>query len=82
MGLAVGIDLGTSNSCVAVMKDGKPVVLTDDAGNHTQPSVVAFGRDGNVIVGHRARRQLVYAPQNTVASAKRMIGRRHGSDAV
>ena len=82
MGLAVGIDLGTSNSCVAVMKDGESVVLSDEDGNRTQPSVVAFGRDGNVIVGHRARRQLVYAPQNTVASAKRMIGRRYGSDAV
>jgi molecular chaperone DnaK len=82
MGIAVGIDLGTSNSCVAIMKDGKAVVLEDEDGNRTQPSVVAFGRDGNVIVGHRARRQLVYAPQNTVASAKRMIGRRFASDPV
>jgi len=82
MGLAVGIDLGTSNSCVAVMKDGEAVVLADEEGNRTQPSVVAFGRDGNVIVGHRARRQLVYAPQNTIASAKRLIGRRYNSDAV
>jgi molecular chaperone DnaK len=82
MGLAVGIDLGTSNSCVAVMKDGKPIVLADEDGERTQPSVVAFGRDGNVIVGHRARRQLVYAPQNTVASAKRLIGRRYSSDAT
>jgi len=82
MGIAVGIDLGTSNSCVAVMKDGKPVVLEDEEGNRTQPSVVAIGREGNVIVGHRARRQLVYAPQNTIASAKRLIGRRFGSDPV
>jgi molecular chaperone DnaK len=64
------------------MKDGEAIVLEDDEGNRTQPSVVAFGRDGNVIVGHPARRQLVYAPQYTVASAKRLIGRRFASDSV
>ena len=69
MGRAVGIDLGTSNSCVSVMVDGKPKVLEDKNGNRTQPSVVAFGHGGKVIVGHRAKRNLVYAPQATIASA-------------
>jgi molecular chaperone DnaK len=82
MGVAVGIDLGTSNSCVAVVRDGEPVVLADNRGRKTQPSVVAYGHGGKVIVGHRARRNLIYAPQNTVASAKRLIGRRFLSDTV
>ena len=82
MGLAVGIDLGTSNSCVALVQDGKPVVLSDAQGYRTQPSVVAFGHGRSVIVGHRARRQMIYAPQSTVASAKRMIGRRFNSSEV
>ncbi len=82
MGLAVGIDLGTSNSCVAVVQDGQPVVLEDAQGNRTQPSVVAFGHGRSVMVGHRARRQMIYAPQSTVASAKRMIGRRFNSSEV
>ena len=82
MGRAVGIDLGTSNSCVSIMVDGKPKVLEDKNGNRTQPSVVAFGHGGKVIVGHRAKRNLVYAPQATIASAKRLIGRRFLSDTV
>ena len=82
MGLAVGIDLGTSNSCVAVFKDGAPHVIRDANGRNTQPSVVAFGHGRSVVVGHRARRQLIYAPQNTVASAKRLIGRRFRNNEV
>ncbi|MED5372469.1 MAG: Hsp70 family protein [Myxococcota bacterium] len=82
MGAAIGIDLGTSNSCVAVVKDGQPVVLADAQGKNTQPSMVAFGHGGKVVVGHRARRNQIYAPQSTVASAKRLIGRRFGSDTV
>lgn len=82
MGLAIGIDLGTSNSCVSIVRDGKPVVLADESGRRTQPSVVAFGHGGKIVVGHRARRNLIYAPQSTVASAKRLIGRRFLSDAV
>jgi len=82
MSLAVGIDLGTSNSCVAIVRDGEPVVLSDSEGHNTQPSVVAYGHGRNVAVGHRARRQLIYAPQNTVASAKRLIGRRFKSPEV
>ena len=82
MGVAVGIDLGTSNSCVAVVRNGEPVVLSDARGRNTQPSVVAYGHGGKVVVGHRARRNLIYAPQNTIASAKRLIGRRFLSDTV
>ncbi len=79
MGKAVGIDLGTSNSCVSVMIDDRPVVLTDAEGKRTQPSVVAFGHNNAVVVGHRARRQLLHAPESTVMSAKRLIGRRYSS---
>ena len=82
MGRAVGIDLGTSNSCVAVMQEGEAKVLEDKNNNRTQPSVVAFGHGGKVVVGHRAKRNLVYAPQATIASAKRLIGRRFLSDTV
>ena len=81
-GIVVGIDLGTSNSVVATILDGEPVVLTDEAGNRTQPSVVAFGYGAAAVVGHRARQQLTYAPENTVYSAKRLIGRRYASEEV
>ncbi len=82
MGLAVGIDLGTTNSCVAAVVDGEARVLADPEGHRTQPSVVAFGHGRSVVVGHKARRQLLYAPQNTVSSAKRLIGRRPDSEVV
>ncbi|MCB9797398.1 MAG: Hsp70 family protein [Alphaproteobacteria bacterium] len=82
MGISVGIDLGTSNSCVAWVGPDGPVVLPDSEGKMTQPSVVAFGHGGNVVVGRRARRNMVYAPKTTIASAKRLIGRRHNSDVV
>ncbi len=82
MGISVGIDLGTSNSCVAVFKDGEVVVLSDAKGRNTQPSVVAFGHGSHVVVGHKAKRQLAYAPENTVSSAKRLMGRRFNSDQV
>jgi molecular chaperone DnaK len=79
MGAAVGIDLGTSNSCVAMMRNGEVVVFADVEGRRTQPSVVAFGHARTVAVGHRARKQLLYAPESTVLSAKRLIGRRYSS---
>ena len=82
MALAVGIDLGTSNSCVAVFIDGAPQVLADDDGHRIQPSVVAFGYDGKPVVGWRAQRQVIYAPESTVTSAKRLMGRRYGSPEV
>ena len=76
MGISVGIDLGTSNSVVAVMEDGRPRVLLDSGGRNLQPSVVALGQEGQTVVGHVARQQLTYAPETTVSSAKRLIGRR------
>ena len=82
MGIAVGIDLGTSNSVVAMVRDGQPEVLADEEGRTVHPSVVAFGYGHQVVVGHRARQQLAYAPENTVFSAKRLIGRRYSSEEV
>ena len=76
MSVSVGIDLGTSNSCIAAVVNGEPTVLTDPAGRRTQPSVVAFGYGGAVVVGPRARQQLAFAPENTVYSVKRLIGRK------
>jgi len=82
MGVAVGIDLGTSNSCVAAMSAWEPVVFADAEGRRTQPSIVAFGYGKSAVVGWRARRQLLYAPESTVVSAKRLIGRRPSSEEV
>ena len=82
MSVAVGIDLGTSNSCVAAMLDGKPVVLGDAAGRHTQPSMVAFGYGGMVVVGPRAKQQIAFAPESTIYSVKRLIGRRYRSPEI
>ena len=82
MGIAVGIDLGTSNSVVAVVRDGEPIVLSDEEGNRIHPSVVAFGYGRSVVVGARARQQLSYAPDSTVSSVKRLVGRRYNSDEV
>ena len=79
MGLAVGIDLGTSNSVVAFFQDGEPRILADARGHTVHPSIVAFGYGESTVVGHRARQQMTYAPENTVASAKRLMGRRFDS---
>jgi molecular chaperone DnaK len=79
---AVGIDLGTSNSVVAIIKDGEPVVLADKEGRKVQPSVIAFGYGATVVVGQRARQQMSYSPENTVYSSKRLIGRRFNSSEV
>ena len=76
MGISVGIDLGTSNSVVAIMEEDGPRVLLDSGGRNLQPSVVALGQEGKTVVGHVARQQLTYAPETTVSSAKRLIGRR------
>lgn len=75
MGRCVGIDLGTTNSVVAIMEGGEPKVITNEEGARTTPSVVAFTKDGQKLVGQVARRQAVTNPQNTVFSAKRFIGR-------
>jgi len=76
MGKIIGIDLGTTNSVVAVMEGGAPTVVTNSEGSRITPSVVAFAKDGQRLVGQLARRQAVMNPENTIYSAKRFIGRR------
>jgi molecular chaperone DnaK len=76
MGKVVGIDLGTTNSVVAVMEGGKPVVIANAEGVRTTPSVVAFSKDGERLVGQMARRQTVLNPQNTFYAVKRFMGRK------
>jgi molecular chaperone DnaK len=78
MAKAVGIDLGTTNSVVAVMEGGKPTVIINSEGSRLTPSVVAFSKNGERLVGQIARRQAVLNPENTIYSAKRFIGRRFG----
>jgi molecular chaperone DnaK len=78
MGRVVGIDLGTTNSVVAVMEGGKPLVIANSEGMRTTPSVVGFNKDGELVVGQMARRQGVLNPQNTYYGVKRYIGRRYG----
>ena len=70
----IGIDLGTTNSCVAVMENGEPVVIANAEGSRTTPSVVAFQKDGERLVGQVAKRQAVSNPDRTVASIKRHMG--------
>jgi molecular chaperone DnaK len=77
MAKVVGIDLGTTNSCVAVMEGGQPVVIANVEGGRTTPSVVAFTKNGDRLVGQIAKRQAVMNPQNTYYSVKRFIGRKH-----
>src|SRR2546428_859696 len=77
MAKTVGIDLGTTNSVVAVMEGGKPTVIINSEGNRLTPSVVAFTKTGERLVGQLARRQAVLNPENTISSAKRFIGRRY-----
>ncbi len=76
MSRILGIDLGTTNSCMAVMEGGEPVVVPNAEGGRTTPSVVAFTKAGERLVGQAAKRQAVTNPRNTVASAKRLIGRK------
>lgn len=78
MGKVVGIDLGTTNSVVAVMEGGKPVVIANAEGMRTTPSAVGFNKDGELVVGQMARRQSVLNPQNTFYAVKRFMGRRYG----
>lgn len=77
MGKIIGIDLGTTNSCVAVMEGNEPVVIANDEGRRTTPSVVAFLKNGERKVGDPAKRQAITNPQNTITSVKRFMGRRH-----
>ncbi|MEQ1665952.1 MAG: Hsp70 family protein, partial [Bdellovibrionales bacterium] len=76
MGKIIGIDLGTTNSVVAVMEGGEPKILVNEEGGRTTPSVVAYTKDGEVLVGQIAKRQGVTNPENTIYSSKRFIGRR------
>jgi molecular chaperone DnaK len=78
MGKVIGIDLGTTNSCMAVMEGGEPTVIPNAEGGRTTPSVVAFTKDGQRLVGTPAKRQAVTNPQNTVFSIKRFMGRKAG----
>lgn len=72
----IGIDLGTTNSCVAIMEGGKPRVIENNEGNRTTPSIVAYTKDGEILVGQTAKRQAVTNPHNTLYAVKRLIGRR------
>ena len=76
MAKVIGIDLGTTNSCVAIMDGGKPRVIENSEGDRTTPSVVAFTKDDEVLVGQSAKRQAVTNPSNTLYAVKRLIGRR------
>ncbi len=76
MGKVIGIDLGTTNSCVAVLEGGDPVVIPNSEGSRTTPSVVAFTKDGERLVGQVAKRQAITNPQNTIFSIKRFMGRK------
>ena len=82
MGKIIGIDLGTTNSCVAVLEGGKPRVIENSEGARTTPSIVAFTEDGETLVGQSAKRQAVTNPNNTLYAIKRLIGRRFEDDVV
>jgi molecular chaperone DnaK len=77
MAKVVGIDLGTTNSAVAVMEGGKPTVIVNAEGARVTPSVEAYTKMGEILVGQIAKRQAVLNPENTIYSAKRFIGRRY-----
>ena len=74
MGKIIGIDLGTTNSCVAVIEGGEPVIIANAEGNRTTPSVVAFSPGGERMIGHVAKRQAITNPERTVSSIKREMG--------
>lgn len=76
MGKVIGIDLGTTNSCVAVVEGGKPIVIANSEGGRTTPSIVGFGKSGDLLVGQLAKRQSITNAENTIYSIKRFIGRR------
>jgi molecular chaperone DnaK len=82
MSKVIGIDLGTTNSCVAVMEGGEPVVIANAEGSRTTPSMVAFTDSGEVLVGQQAKRQAVTNPENTLFAIKRLIGRKFDTDVV
>ncbi|MBT3505443.1 MAG: molecular chaperone DnaK [Piscirickettsiaceae bacterium] len=82
MAKIIGIDLGTTNSCVAVLEDGKARIIENSEGDRTTPSIVAFTKDDEVLVGQSAKRQAVTNPKNTLFAIKRLIGRKFKDDVV
>ena len=82
MGKIIGIDLGTTNSCVAIMEGGTPKVIENSEGDRTTPSIVAYTKDGEVLIGAPAKRQAVTNPKNTLHAVKRLIGRKFSEDVV
>ena len=82
MAKIIGIDLGTTNSCVALMEGGDPKVIANVEGNRTTPSIVAFTDSGERLVGQTAKRQAITNPENTVYAVKRLIGRKFDSPEV
>ena len=81
-GIVVGIDLGTTNSCIAVMDGDDVIIISNSEGSRTTPSVVAFTEDGERLVGQIAKRQAITNPGNTVYASKRLLGRKHGEEPV
>ncbi|HNI65240.1 MAG TPA: molecular chaperone DnaK, partial [Pseudomonadales bacterium] len=82
MGKIIGIDLGTTNSCVAVMEGGSPKVIENSEGDRTTPSIIAYTSDNEILVGQSAKRQAVTNPENTLYAVKRLIGRKFTDDVV
>jgi len=82
MSKVIGIDLGTTNSCVSIMEGGEPIVIANSEGSRTTPSMVAISDSGERLVGQQAKRQAVTNPENTLYAIKRLIGRKYDSDAV
>ena len=82
MNKIIGIDLGTTNSCVAVMESGSAKIIENSEGARTTPSIVAFSKDDEVLVGQPAKRQAVTNPTNTLFAIKRLIGRRYDEEEV
>ena len=79
MGKIIGIDLGTTNSAMAVLEGGEPTIIPNAEGGRTTPSVVAFAKNGERLVGTVAKRQAVTNPENTIFSIKRFMGRKFGT---
>ena len=82
MGKIIGIDLGTTNSCVSIIESGSPKVIENAEGDRTTPSIIAFTNDGEILVGQSAKRQAVTNPYNTLFAVKRLIGRKFKDDVV
>jgi molecular chaperone DnaK len=80
--MIIGIDLGTTNSCVAFVEGEQPLVIPNQEGSRTTPSTVAFTQEGELLVGQIAKRQAITNPENTVFAAKRFIGRKIASEEV